>query len=381
MCYWIYLFLTALIFPSQAFANGVYVSEMCNVINIVTGTAGKTFAAFAIISVGIGFFSGKVSWGLLIGVSVGIAAMFGAPSIVSAITGKTSFKCAETTYYGACINGVCPCSTGFTGSTCTECAEGYRGQTCDICASGYNKTGDGSCKKPCNTGSISGITGTSSVSHGTGSIYCNADRYDSSDSISYDCNNGIFTLTNNSSCSCSRNRTGTNCTSCATGYTGSDCNNCSSYYTLYDGSCQQDCPVTGQPGIIDTTVMPGPGTKSCDLLAAGSVNYNCSGGIFLINGSSCNLNPTRIFLSKTVNENGTVGMSTSNGTNWIGVDFAAWGDQTGYSQGSCYFNNSKSVVENLCLGRPTCSIIASNNTFGDPCNGVVKRLHVKLYHY
>ena len=40
---------------------------MCNALRIVTGTAGKTFAAFAIIAVGIGFFSGKVSWGLMIG--------------------------------------------------------------------------------------------------------------------------------------------------------------------------------------------------------------------------------------------------------------------------------------------------------------------------
>jgi type IV secretory pathway VirB2 component (pilin) len=60
---------------------------------IVTGNAGKAFAAFAILSVGIGFFTGKVSWGLMIGVVAGIAAMFGAPSIVSAITGKSSFNC------------------------------------------------------------------------------------------------------------------------------------------------------------------------------------------------------------------------------------------------------------------------------------------------
>ena len=48
---------------------------MCNALKIVTGSAGKTFAAFAIIAVGIGFFSGKVSGGLMIGVAAGIAAM------------------------------------------------------------------------------------------------------------------------------------------------------------------------------------------------------------------------------------------------------------------------------------------------------------------
>jgi type IV secretory pathway VirB2 component (pilin) len=36
---------------------------MCNVYKIATGKAGKIFAAFVVISVGIGFFTGKVSWG------------------------------------------------------------------------------------------------------------------------------------------------------------------------------------------------------------------------------------------------------------------------------------------------------------------------------
>jgi len=66
---------------------------MCNVLRIATGNAGKAFAAFAIISVGIGFFTGKVSWGLMVGVAAGIAAMFGAPQIVSAISGKSSADC------------------------------------------------------------------------------------------------------------------------------------------------------------------------------------------------------------------------------------------------------------------------------------------------
>jgi type IV secretory pathway VirB2 component (pilin) len=69
------------------------VATLCNAVKIVTGNGGKAFAAFAIISIGIGFFTGKVSWGLMIGVAAGIAAMFGAPSIVAAITGQTVFEC------------------------------------------------------------------------------------------------------------------------------------------------------------------------------------------------------------------------------------------------------------------------------------------------
>jgi type IV secretory pathway VirB2 component (pilin) len=69
------------------------VTAMCNVMRITTGNAGKAFAAFAIVSVGIGFFTGKVSWGLMVGVAAGIAAMFGAPQIVSAISGSSSVNC------------------------------------------------------------------------------------------------------------------------------------------------------------------------------------------------------------------------------------------------------------------------------------------------
>ena len=76
--------------------SNVLVDTMCNAMKIVTGSAGKAFAAFAIISVGIGFFTGKVSWGLMIGVAAGIAAMFGAPSIVSAISGDAAFQCGTT---------------------------------------------------------------------------------------------------------------------------------------------------------------------------------------------------------------------------------------------------------------------------------------------
>ena len=73
--------------------KNAFVATICNVLKIVTGNGGKAFAAFAIISLGIGFFTGKVSWGLMIGIAAGIAAMFGAPTIVAAISGTTSYDC------------------------------------------------------------------------------------------------------------------------------------------------------------------------------------------------------------------------------------------------------------------------------------------------
>jgi type IV secretory pathway VirB2 component (pilin) len=81
--------------PDQYNENAL-VRTMCNALKIVTGNAGKAFAAFAILSVGIGFFTGKVSWGLMIGVAAGIALIFGAPSVVSAITGEQAYECTTT---------------------------------------------------------------------------------------------------------------------------------------------------------------------------------------------------------------------------------------------------------------------------------------------
>jgi len=74
-------------------SSNALTTAMCNIMRITTGNAGKAFAAFAIVSVGIGFFTGKVSWGLMVGVSAGIAAMFGAPQIVSAISGTSAVDC------------------------------------------------------------------------------------------------------------------------------------------------------------------------------------------------------------------------------------------------------------------------------------------------
>ena len=100
MSFFILMVASAVLPASNAFAVGgstaddnALVDTMCNALKLVTGNAGKAFAAFAIISLGIGFFTGKVSWGLMIGVALGIAAMFGAPTIVAVLSGKDAYSC------------------------------------------------------------------------------------------------------------------------------------------------------------------------------------------------------------------------------------------------------------------------------------------------
>ena len=76
--------------------SNAFSETMCKALRLVTGNTGKAFAAFAIISLGIGFFTGKISWGLMIGVAMGIAAMFGAPAIVGILSGKGTYTCPTT---------------------------------------------------------------------------------------------------------------------------------------------------------------------------------------------------------------------------------------------------------------------------------------------
>lgn len=69
-------------------------AALCNIYIFITGGVGKAICSFVIIGVGIGFFTGKVSWGTLIGVALGIASLFGGPSIMQAVAGGKT-PCAD----------------------------------------------------------------------------------------------------------------------------------------------------------------------------------------------------------------------------------------------------------------------------------------------
>jgi type IV secretory pathway VirB2 component (pilin) len=68
-------------------------TTLCKVLGLIQGGVGKGIAAFGIIFIGISLFLGKVSWGLAISTALGIGAIFGAGSIVSAISGSGSEFC------------------------------------------------------------------------------------------------------------------------------------------------------------------------------------------------------------------------------------------------------------------------------------------------
>jgi len=74
--------------PDAVFAAGgsnAIQTVFCNVISMLTSTTGRAIATVAIIAVGIGALLGKISWGMALIVAIGVALIFGAGSIVTAL--------------------------------------------------------------------------------------------------------------------------------------------------------------------------------------------------------------------------------------------------------------------------------------------------------
>lgn len=72
--------------PSMAHA---FISPMgfvlCQCVGIIYGNFGRALAIIAVMVLGFGAVLGKTSWGLAITVAVGIATIFGAPTILAII--------------------------------------------------------------------------------------------------------------------------------------------------------------------------------------------------------------------------------------------------------------------------------------------------------
>lgn len=83
--------------PDAALAsNNALEAVFCNIVSLLTGTTGKAVATVAIIAVGVGALLGKISWGMALIVAVGVALVFGAGTIVSAL-GASANDCATGT--------------------------------------------------------------------------------------------------------------------------------------------------------------------------------------------------------------------------------------------------------------------------------------------
>jgi len=83
----------ASLLPDAAMAvggnNGIE-EVFCNVVAMLNGATGRAIATVAIIAVGVGALLGKISWGMALIVAVGVALIFGAASIVTALGGSST---------------------------------------------------------------------------------------------------------------------------------------------------------------------------------------------------------------------------------------------------------------------------------------------------
>lgn len=66
---------------------------VCNIILQLQGPVARGVAAFGIIFLGFSLFLGKISWGVALALGIGVAAIFGAETIVDAMLGDSSSGC------------------------------------------------------------------------------------------------------------------------------------------------------------------------------------------------------------------------------------------------------------------------------------------------
>jgi len=76
--------------PDVASASAGISSALINAVKLLCDEIVKFVAIFAIIASGVGAVTGRVQWGVVVIVIVGIVVMFSAPAIVSVITGKSA---------------------------------------------------------------------------------------------------------------------------------------------------------------------------------------------------------------------------------------------------------------------------------------------------
>jgi type IV secretory pathway VirB2 component (pilin) len=67
--------------------NNAIAKVLCNGVLIIRGNPVKIVASLMVMAVGAGFLLGKIDVKVIIGVALGVAVIFGAPSIYDAVTG------------------------------------------------------------------------------------------------------------------------------------------------------------------------------------------------------------------------------------------------------------------------------------------------------
>lgn len=105
--------------------------------------------------------------------------------------------------------------------------------------------------------------------------------------------------------------------------------------------------------------------------------------IIITNSSTgCTTNISTGSVCGTANENQSITLSSPNGLPFTNTIFASYGLPNGtcgnFTVGSCHATTSTNVIDGLAVGNTSFTVNANNTTFGDPCNGTVKRLYIEV---
>lgn len=124
------------------------------------------------------------------------------------------------------------------------------------------------------------------------------------------------------------------------------------------------------------------GTGGCTSGSGGANSGGgSSGGSVGAGGGSAGADPG-VNLCTTAEEATSLTFTCPDGLLISDVVFASYGNPTGACDtpqvGTCHADSSSSVVRALCAGKSSCTLTASNATFGDPCNGTAKSLTAEV---
>ncbi len=123
------------------------------------------------------------------------------------------------------------------------------------------------------------------------------------------------------------------------------------------------------------------GSSSAGSVGAGG-HEDGSGGTDTSRGGSSGGSSSGGEACAMADEGQAASLSCSEGQRIESVIFASYGTPIGscgsFSQGACHAKSSEGAVADLCVGRESCTIPATNSTFSDPCNSTVKSLAVEV---
>ncbi|OQR90780.1 hypothetical protein THRCLA_09207 [Thraustotheca clavata] len=125
------------------------------------------------------------------------------------------------------------------------------------------------------------------------------------------------------------------------------------------------------------------GHPSCQLTASSSAFGDpCSGNFKALSVEAQCVGASDTLVGGSVDEHNALSLQCPTDQIITLVAFASYGQPTGalgtFSNSSCNAETSRSIVEQLCVGQSSCSVLAENGVFGDPCVNSVKKLSVAV---